>query len=415
MTGETMKLIMEEICVIGMGYIGLPTALMLAANGNPVVGVDINAGLVETLNNGHVTFQEDGLEELFCKASDIRFTTAYPSANVYIVAVPTPFDNDTKKIDPTHVVSAVSSIMDVCPKGTIVIIESTVAPGTIEKHICPAIRQRGFTVGSDIHLAHAPERIIPGRMIKELRENARVVGADLPETGEKVRELYSTFCNGSIVLTDIRTAEMTKVVENTYRDVNIAYANELAKICRQDELNVYEIIKLANMHPRVNILQPGPGVGGHCISVDPWFLVGDYPGLSLLIHEARKVNDSMPGFVLRRVLDILEKHGMAGSGRVGFYGLSYKEDVDDLRESPTLQLYGLMRLHLGGNAKFYDPICRQDAVSGQVQDFDDFIDACDLIVIMVGHEHIKENMGSLKGKIVLDTRNICMLDGVYRL
>jgi len=408
---------MYEVCVLGLGYIGLPTALMLASHGNKVTGVDIDYRLLEQLRQGKVTFEETGLEDLFAKAlaKGISFQSTVPQAQIYIVAVPTPFDKDTKKIDPSYIVVAVNSVLDVCPKDAIVIVESTVSPGTLDRYIRPAIEQRGFTPGETVHLVHAPERIIPGKMIRELRENARVVGADSPKIAESVRDMYATFCTGEIVLTDIRTAEMTKVVENTYRDINIAFANELAKICRQDDLDVYEIIRISNMHPRVDILQPGPGVGGHCISVDPWFLVGDYPRLSLLIHEARKINDSMPGFVLRRVHDILRENNLPKTAKVGFYGITYKEDVDDIRESPTIQLYEAMSFHMGGNAKFFDPMCKMGLLDGQVEDFNSFATSCDLIVIMVGHEHIRQNINALEGKLVLDTRNVCGMNGCYRL
>ena len=408
---------MNEICVLGLGYIGLPTALMFASHGKQVVGVDTNQGLLSKLRDGEVTFDEEGLKELFSEALDngIRFEYTCPKAQYYILAVPTPFDNISKKIDPSYVVTATNNVLDVCPMGAVIIIESTVSPGTLDKFVRPVIEQRGFKIGEDVHLAHAPERIIPGRMIHELQKNARTIGADSVEIGMKIRNIYASFCNAEIVLTDIRTAEITKVVENTYRDVNIAFANELAKICRQDNLNVYKIIKIANMHPRVNILQPGPGVGGHCISVDPWFLVGDYPMLSLLIHEARKINDSMPGFVLKRVHDILKENNMPKTAKVGFYGITYKENVNDTRESPTLQLYELLQLHLSGSALFYDPMCHTTTLTGQMHDFKDFVDACDLIVIMVGHEHILANLSVIEGKFVLDTKNVCNLPGCYKL
>jgi UDP-N-acetyl-D-mannosaminuronic acid dehydrogenase len=409
---------MDKVCVAGLGYIGLPTALMLASAGNSVIGVDIDPKLLEQLRGGKVTFKEDGLEELFAKASEkgIVFQSEIPQAEVYIIAVPTPFNKDTKKINPSYVKTAVNNVLDVCPKGAVIIIESTVSPGTLDRFVRPVIEERGFVTGADIHLVHAPERIIPGRIIRELRENARVIGADSRETAERVRGLYKTFCTGEIVLTDIRTAEMTKVVENTYRDINIAFANELAKICRKDGLNVYDIIRISNMHPRVDILQPGPGVGGHCISVDPWFLVGDHPQLSLLIHEARKINDSMPAFVLQRIRTIIEENKLPENTKAGFYGITYKEDVDDTRESPTMQIYSQMKLNLGGSsALFYDPMCRGDVLEGQVDCFDTFLAESDIVVIMVGHTHIKENMDRLKGKLVLDTRNICSLQGCYKL
>ena len=209
---------------------------------------------------------------------------------------------------------------------------------------------------------------------------------------------------------------MTKVVENTFRDINIAYANELAKICRSDNMDVYEIIRIANKHPRVNILQPGPGVGGHCISVDPWFLVGDYPGLANIILAARKINDSMPEFVLERIYEIMKEKHMTDIGRVGFYGLTYKEDVDDMRESPTLQMLESMEKHLCGNlVKIYDPFITNDVVPNQLHNLDEFLNSVDLVVLMVGHSEIRQNMDKLEGKIVLDTRNICDMEGVYRL
>lgn len=306
--------------------------------------------------------------------------------------------------------------MEVCPKGATVVVESTVSPGTIDKHVRPVIEAKGFEIGKDIHLAHAPERIIPGNMVYELKHNSRTIGADSREVGEKVKALYSSFCEGEIVVTDIRTAEMTKVVENTFRDINIAFANELAKICRSDNMDVHEIIRIANKHPRVNILSPGPGVGGHCISVDPWFLVGDYPGLANIILAARKINDSMPEFVLERIGCIMKERQITDVGKVGLYGLTYKENVDDMRESPTLQMLDSMDRHLcGGQIKVYDPYVVQDVVPNQYHDLDAFLRDVDMVVLLVGHDEIRENMDRLKGKVVLDTRHICFLEGTYRL
>ena len=405
------------INIIGLGYIGLPTALMFASHGVEVVGTDYNKELVDTLNAGHTTFEEDGLDELFAEAvkSGIKFSTEYQKTDMYIVAVPTPYDKDSKKIDACYVVSAVKAVMEVCPKGATVVIESTVSPGTIDRFVRPVIEENGFVIGEDINLVHAPERIIPGNMVYELKHNSRTIGADSPEIGEKVKAYYSSFCQGEIVVTDIRTAEMTKVVENTFRDINIAFANELAKICRSDGMDVYEIIRIANKHPRVNILSPGPGVGGHCISVDPWFLVGDYPGLANLIKQARLINDSMPEFVLGRIHDIMKEHGMKDVSKVGLYGLTYKENVDDIRESPTLQMLESMERHLATGVKVYDPYVTRDVVENQYHDFDSFLNDVDLVVLLVGHDEIRNNMDKLSGKIVLDTRNICTLDGTYRL
>ena len=406
------------INVVGLGYIGLPTALMFAAHGVEVVGTDYNKELVDTLNEGKTTFEEDGLDELFQEAvsKGIRFSHEYQSTDMYIVAVPTPYDKASKKVDASYVVKAVQNVMSVCPKGATVVIESTVSPGTINKYVRPIIESDGFTIGEDINLVHAPERIIPGNMVYELKHNSRTIGADSLEIGEKVKALYNSFCQGEIVVTDIRTAEMTKVVENTFRDINIAFANELAKICRSDNMDVYEIIRIANKHPRVNILTPGPGVGGHCISVDPWFLVGDYPGLSNIILAARKINDSMPDFVLERIHNIMKENGLTDVGRVGLYGLTYKENVDDTRESPTLQMLESMERHLcGGQIKVYDPYVTRDLVPNQYHDLDSFLHDVDMVVLLVGHDEIKEHMDELKGKVVLDTRHICFLDGVYRL
>ena len=243
--------------VIGLGYIGLPTALMMASHGVEVIGTDYNKELVATLNAGKTTFKEQGLDELFKDAlsTGVKFTTEYQVTDTYIVSVPTPYDKFSKKVDAVYVVAAVKDVLKVAPQGATLVIESTVSPGTIEKSVRPVLESEGRT---DINLVHAPERIIPGNMVYELLHNNRTIGADDKAIGEKVKELYASFCQGEIVVTDIKTAEMTKVVENTFRAVNIAFANELAKICRHDNMDVYEIIKICNMHPRVNILQPAP-------------------------------------------------------------------------------------------------------------------------------------------------------------
>lgn len=408
-----------KVNVIGLGYIGLPTALMLASHGTEVIGTDLNHGLIDKLSQGIISFEEDGLQELFNQAVDnhIEFSMDYQKADLYIVAVPTPYIKRDKKVDASYVMKAVSQVLEICAKGSIIVVESTISPGTINKYIRPMIEEKGLECGVDVHLVHAPERIIPGSMIKELENNNRTIGADDTEIGNKVKMLYQTFCKGQIAVTDIKTAEMTKVVENTYRDINIAFANELAKICRTDNMDVYEIIKIANMHPRVNILTPGPGVGGHCISVDPWFLVGDYPGLANIILAARKINDSMPEFVLERISEIMEKEGIEEVSRVGLYGLTYKENVDDVRESPTLQLLECMKKHLAHGIKVYDPYVHENIVDNQYHDFTEFIDDVDLVVIMVGHEQVVSNIDRLCNKVVLDTRNIDVsnLDKVYKL
>lgn len=393
------------INVIGLGYIGLPTALMMASHGVEVIGTDYNNELIATLNAGRTTFKEDGLDELFQNAlkAGIKFTTEYQVTDTYIVSVPTPYDKKFKTVDASYVVSAVKAALEVAPDNATIVIESTISPGTIDKYVRPVVDCQE----KHINLVHAPERIIPGNMVYELIHNNRTIGADDPAIGEKIRDVYASFCQGEITVTDIRTAEMTKVVENTFRDINIAFANELAKICREGGMDVYEIIRIANQHPRVNILTPGPGVGGHCISVDPWFLVGDYPGLANIILQARKINDGMPRYVVHRISQIMEEEGMKDVRRVGLYGLTYKENVDDVRESPTLQMLERMKDALsGGMVQVYDPYIEKDIVPNQWHDLDGFLNSVDMVVIMVGHDEIKNNYEKLKSKTVFDTRHI---------
>lgn len=402
------------IQVVGLGYIGLPTALALAANGNDVVGVDTNEKLISDLKAGSLSFDEPGLIDLFekAKSNNIIFTSKCGRANVYIVSVPSPYDKRTRKIDVHFIVNAVRDVLHNAEQHAVLIIESTISPGTIDTFIRPILIEMER---EDVRLAHAPERIIPGNMLNELQNNDRTIGADDAVVGEKVRRIYQTFCRGDISLTDIKTAEMTKVVENTYRDINIAFANELCKICHESGLNVYEVIRLANRHPRVSILSPGPGVGGHCIAVDPWFLVGDYPGLANIILAARKVNDSMSDFVLNRISQLMCEKGIWDVSRVGLYGLTYKENVNDVRESPTLQLLDSMKKHLASGVQVYDPYVKTRIVGNQSMDFEEFLGKIDIIIIMVAHDEIKRSTEKLAGKIVFDTRNCVDIEGVYRL
>ncbi len=395
--------------VIGLGYIGLPTALMLASHGVKVVGTDYNEALVHKLQQGQTTFQEDGLETLFAAAVEagIRFSTVYEQTDTYIVSVPTPYDETSKKIDPCYVVAAMKEVLRICPQEATVVIESTVSPGTIDRYVRP------LCDASEKHLqlVHAPERIIPGNMLYELEHNSRTIGADCPEIGEKIKQIYASFCKGTIVVTDIKTAEMTKVIENTYRAVNIAFANELMKLCRHEGMDIHEIIRISNMHPRVNILSPGPGVGGHCIPVDPWFLVGDYPDQTPLIATAMHINEEMPDFVYDRICEIMQMHGLTDFSRVGLYGLTYKEDVDDIRESPTLQL---LKRHAQPFA-VYDPMVENTLVPQQYHSFDSFLASVDLVVVMVGHSALRSGKESLQGKLILDTRRVFSAQEAYYL
>ena len=403
--------------VVGLGYIGLPTALMMAESGIQVVGTDKSLDKINMLQNNQLTFGEEGISELFAGAvaKGIKFTSDYVEADIYVIAVPTPFNKISKKVVADYLVAAVEAVVKVCRKDSVIVVESTISPGTIDRFVRPIVNRVNCQKGYRIELAHAPERIIPGKMIRELRNNNRTIGADRGDTAEKIRSIYARFCKGQIVLTDIKTAEMSKVVENAYRDVNIAYANELVKICKEADTDVYEIIKIANMHPRVNILSPGPGVGGHCISVDPWFLVGAYPGLSNIILAARRINDSMPEYVLERINVIMEENGIAELGRVGLYGLTYKENVDDVRESPTLQLLDCMRKHLARGIKVYDPYVKNIIVPNQCLDFEEFLSEIDLLVVMVAHEHLIRNQNMVKGKVVFDTKNVLSETDAYKL
>ncbi|WP_288222134.1 nucleotide sugar dehydrogenase [uncultured Clostridium sp.] len=409
---------MGKLNIIGLGYIGLPTALMFAANGIEVVGTDLNEGLVNTLKNGKLTFEEVGLEEIFKKAlqNGIEFKTEYEKTNRYIITVPTPYIKKTKQIDSKYVIAATKQVLEVCEPGTILVIESTISPGTIDKYLRPIIEEKGFKIGSDIHLVHAPERIIPGRMIYELENNSRTIGADSAKMGEEVKSWYESFCKNEIVVTDIKTAEMSKVVENTFRDINIAFANELAKICDRENIDVYELIKISNKHPRVNILQPGPGVGGHCISVDPWFLVGDYPDIVNVVLGAREVNDAMPQYVFDKIHKIMKEHNIKDYSKVGLYGLTYKENVDDIRESPTLQLLEIFERYNINNIKVYDPFVKKKLYENQVMSMDSFLSGTELVVVLVSHDEIKNYEQLLNNIVVYDTRNIIKTgEKIYRI
>ena len=396
------------INVIGLGYIGLPTALILAKSGKQVVGTDVKSDIIDSLREKKVTFEEPGMTELLEKAfeNEIEFKTHPVESSFYIITVPTPYDSVSKKLDCKYVEDATKSVLEFAEDDTIIVLESTVTPGAIDKYIRPIIEDYIAKTGKKINLAHAPERVMPGNIIYEIENNARTVGADSEEIALRVKEVYKSFCKSEINLTDIKTAEMTKVVENTFRDVNIAFANELAKICRQGGVDVNEVIRISNMHPRVNILSPGPGVGGHCISVDPWFLVGEYPLLTELIYKARKINDSMPEYVLKRAYDIMKKNGLKDFTRVGIYGLTYKENVDDVRNSPTMQMLEYQKENLASPLKVYDPMVKNNIVDNQYHNLDKFLADVDFVIIMVAHDEIIQNLNLLKGKLVLDTRNI---------
>lgn len=399
------------INVIGLGYIGLPTALILAANGGKITGTDINKDTISKLNKNEVPFEEEGLESLFQLAIEngIHFQTTYTKAKYYIITVPTPYVEETKKIDTTYLCTAVESVLKKSLPGAYIIIESTISPGTIDTVVRPLIESKGFIIGKDVHLVHAPERILPGKMIEELKNNARTIGADTREIAQEIKEIYKSFCDGEIICTDIKTAEMTKVVENTYRAVNIAFANELAQLCDEGGMNVYDIVEIANKHPRVNILSPGPGVGGHCIPVDPWFLVGDYPQHTGLIHKALMINANMPAYILNKSATLARESGVSPS-EIGVYGITYKKDVDDIRESPTLQLFDYLDTNFGYTFPVYDPLVTKKVLPSQCMDFEEFLNKIKLIIIMVDHQHVINHKDLIQEKVILDTKN-CLEKG----
>ncbi len=353
----------NKLCVLGLGYIGLPTASTFATHGLKVVGVDVNARVLETLRNGGLHIHEPGLRtvvEAAVKSGNLTVSEKPEEADAFIIAVPTPFyDNKTgeyngqkyKLADMRAVTSASEAILPYLRKGNLVVLESTSPPRTTVDLVAPILEKSGLKAGVDFHLVYSPERVLPGQILRELIENARVIGGITPESAQAGRDLYAIFVKGEIIQTDATTAEMVKLMENTYRDVNIAIANEFARLAERFGVDVWEAIGLANRHPRVRILSPGPGVGGHCISVDPWFLVEAAPDITPLIYKARNVNDAQPHFVLGLVKRALG--GLKGK-KIAALGLSYKPDVDDLRESPAIEVVHLLQKE-GATVACYEP------------------------------------------------------------
>jgi UDP-N-acetyl-D-mannosaminuronic acid dehydrogenase len=385
-SGENVKF--SKICVVGLGYIGLPTASTFAANGASVVGVDVNPHVVETLQNGGVHIQEPGLRSIVAAAfqsGHLTVVTKPVEADAFIIAVPTPIHPD-KTADLSFVTAAAESIRPVLRKGNLVVLESTSPPRTTQDIVRPILEQSGLTAGKDFHLAYSPERVLPGQILRELIENARVIGGIDKPSAEAGRELYGMFVRGEIILTDATTAETVKLMENTYRDVNIALANELLRLAERYGVNVWEAIAIANRHPRVEILNPGPGVGGHCISVDPWFLVESAPELTPLIRTAREVNDSQPEYVVR----YLEKAvGNLSGRRIAVLGLTYKADVDDIRESPSLEIVHLLDRR-GAIVSSFDPLAPALTLPGKrAPTPEEAADQADALLLLVGHKEIR--------------------------
>ncbi len=336
-----------------MGYIGLPTASTFATNGIHVIGVDVNPHIIQTLQSGELHIYEPGLPDLVktaVKKGNLRVQSTPEEADAFIIAVPTPFYGE-KKADLSFVSSAAQAIVPYLREGNLVILESTSPPLTTTGLVGPILEKSGLKAGKDFKLCYSPERVLPGQILKELVENARIIGGIDDASSEAGRDLYKTFVKGEIFLTDATTAEMVKLMENTYRDVNIAIANEFSRLADRFGIDIWEAVSLANKHPRVKILNPGPGVGGHCISVDPWFLVEAAPDITPLIHTSRKVNDSQPEFVVRLVKRAL---GSLRNKKIAVLGLSYKADVDDIRESPAVEAAHLL-VQEGAKVKAFEP------------------------------------------------------------
>ena len=410
----------NKICVIGLGYIGLPTATTFAKHGIHVLGVDINESIVKTLNEGKLHIHEAGLPEALSEAiqsKKFRASTKVEEADAFIIAVPTPFkENEVgtyngveyKLADMRAVTSAAESIIPFLKKGNLVILESTSPPRTTVDLIAPILQKSGLQAGSDFFLCYSPERVLPGQIMKELIENARVIGGITPESAQTGEDLYSTFVKGKILQTDATTAEMVKLMENTHRDVNIAIANEFSRLADKFGVDVWEAISLANLHPRIKILSPGPGVGGHCISVDPWFFVEAAPELTPLIYHSRQVNDAQPSFVVEKVKSAL---GDLKNKNIAALGLAYKPDVDDLRESPANEVVHLLQ-NAGANVLAWEPFKPDAKLEGikMASSFEEAIKDADAILLLVKHTKFtelnpKEVAKKTKAKIIVDTVN----------
>lgn len=397
-----------KICIIGLGYIGLPTAAMFATHGHSVVGVDVNKKVIEALNQGEIIIEEPNLEETVEKAvklGTLRASIRPEEADAFIICVPTPIMPD-KTADLTFVESGIRTILPYLRKDNIVILESTSPPGTTRDFMGPILKEAGFVPGEDILVAYCPERVLPGRILIELKENNRVVGGIDEKSGQVVKDLYKSFVQGEIYTSDATTAEMCKLMENTYRDVNIALANELAMICEKMRVNAWEVIEFANKHPRVNLHMPGPGVGGHCIAVDPWFIVEKQPEIAKMIHLARKTNDSMPHYVFRKIEELTKD--VQGSKKICVLGVTYKPNVDDMRESPIIELVHLLKGQGQYETVVVDP--HVDLDGSKERDIYEAAQGAHLVLLAVNHNEFKELdfvriKNAMKLPQVLDTRH----------
>ncbi len=387
-----------KVCVIGLGYIGLPTASILAINGFEVVGVDINKNRVEEIKNLTFKTTEKDLLTLVrgaINSGNLKIKNTPEKADVFIICVPTPIKNN--RCDLSYINSAIDSIKPYLEDGNLIIIESTVPPGTSEEIYNKLSKYK------NIYLSYCPERVLPGNILKELVDNDRVIGGINKESAERAKKIYDSFVKGKIYLTDCKTAEMVKLMENIYRDVNIALANEFAKISEELDIDVWEAIELSNKHPRVNILRPGPGVGGHCISIDPWFLI-EKSKEAKLIRTAREINDSMPNYVANKIKQLTK------GKNITIFGVTYKGDVDDVRESPAEKIISFLKEEF--NIKCYDPYAKE--FKYPLYPIDEAVEDSDLIVVLADHKifrdldekDIKKISEKVRNRVIYDTKNI---------
>lgn len=396
-----------KLCTIGLGYIGLPTSIMFAKHGVDVVGVDVSKPVIDSLNAGKIHIEEPGLQdtlETILSSGKFKAQLKPETADVFIIAVPTPNNNDQyKSCDLTYVLAATKSIIPYLTKGNTVIVESTIGPRTMDDHVKPLLEEAGFTIGEDIYLVHCPERVLPGQIMHELIYNNRIVGGVTDACTAKGVEVYQTFVQGEIIETNAKTAEMSKLMENTFRDVNIALANELAKVSNELHINALDVIEMANKHPRVNLHTPGPGVGGHCLAVDPYFIVASAPESAKLIHLSRQINASMPNYVVSKVEALLQK---VSGKKIAVFGLTYKGNVDDIRESPAMDIYHELK-HQGYDVTAYDPHVKLDFVEA---DMETAITDADLILVLSDHHEFKDlsqhHFTKMRTQQLFDTKNV---------
>ena len=396
-----------KICIMGLGYIGLPTAAMFASHGVSVIGVDTNPEIVETVCQGQIHIEEPGLAQVVgscVEKGTLKAQVEPAGADVFIIAVPTPYcQNEEHSCDLHYVMEAVHRIVPYLEKGNTVIVESTIAPRSTEDFIKPVLEEAGFTIGTDLYLAHCPETVLPGQILREIKENNRIIGGITPACARKAAEVYRVFVEGEIICTEAGTAEMCKCMENTFRDVNIALANELEKICNAFKINCLDVIRLANKHPRVNIHQPGPGVGGHCLAIDPYFICAKAPGEAKLIRQSMEINESMPGYVAEKVKMLVKN---VRDPKIALLGLAYKGNVDDVRESPALKVLQLLTEE-GFCVTVYDPHVKKDSCSS----LKEAAEQADLAVVLTDHNEFrslpqKEMADCMRHPMIFDTRNI---------